>query len=101
MPLIDSVVRSTANSAKSQASVQPIRTLSRHDGLARVVHPAALVTLFLATFKSLVVDPPTTMRVTLMATAAIQLAYAVACLPPKAGAKKSEPGSPSALVVRV
>lgn len=71
---------------------QPIRVLSApHAQAARHAHTVLLLSLFAVRFPALVADPVPTMYGSLLpALAALQIAYAVLCLPP-AGSQSAKP----------
>lgn len=78
---------------------------------AAIAHPLLLAGLFFWRFNALVTDPVSTLQTALPVVAAIQVAYAVLCLPvtgsqgakapkkPRHGDKKKADGSPNTLSV--
>jgi GPI ethanolamine phosphate transferase 2/3 subunit F len=116
MPLVDPVtMSSSAMKANPSSASKPLELLQpvqiRSSFVAQVVRhvqPVLLSSLFLLRFNALVADPVLTMETSLAAAAAIQLAYAVVCLPvagsqqlkkPKPGEKKKADGGPNPAVV--
>lgn len=100
MPLVDSVTMSStlAKGNAVAAGVQPAAVLDTT--LAKSLsagRPALLLSLLVLRFYSLVAEPVSTLYTALPVVAAVQVAYAVVCLP-VAGAqtaktgKKSRPG---------
>ncbi|SPQ22039.1 c018af6e-cfb6-42b8-9806-c24d48c45abb [Thermothielavioides terrestris] len=73
----------TATAASpATAALQPVQTKQTPLAQgARHAFPAALAGLFMARFPALVADPVSTMATTLPLTAALQVGYAVLCLP--------------------
>ncbi|KAI0108299.1 GPI biosynthesis protein family Pig-F-domain-containing protein [Daldinia grandis] len=93
MPSSDSVAISPpAHKAKvgeiskdkeKDAQSQPVQIIASSQAqVARHLQPVLLVSLFLARFKALVADPVSAMSSSLPVVMAIQVTYAVVCLPP-------------------
>ncbi|KAI1875332.1 hypothetical protein JX265_004390 [Neoarthrinium moseri] len=87
-----------SKSVENEAASKPVSILSSSQAqVARHVHPVLLVAFFLVRFNALVLDPVATMWNSLPVVLAMQVAYAIVCLPP-AGAqaakapKKPRPG---------
>ncbi|KAH7025929.1 GPI biosynthesis protein family Pig-F-domain-containing protein [Microdochium trichocladiopsis] len=74
----------TSSSGNSNdAPNPPIRVLANPQAAtASQIHPAVLLGLFALRFRALVADPVSAMSGSLPVVAAIQIAYAVMCLPP-------------------
>jgi phosphatidylinositol glycan class F len=111
MPLIDPVTMASASPSKTTVSAKvslPVQLLPTD--LARIIsqaHPALLLSAYYLRFPVLVADPVSTLLNSLLPLAAIQIAYAVLCLPAvgstskpvkkvKPGASKKTPEASSA-----
>ena len=128
MPLVDPVTMSSSiaktsksaalaksKSADANPQLQPVRVNSDPLGQAvRFASPGVLVTIFTATFGNLVADPVSAMSRYLPVIGALQILYAVVCLPVAGAqsvkAKKHRPGEkkkagdaagPNVIVVRL
>lgn len=89
MPLIDPVTM--ASQPPKSALTAPIQTLQTPiSQTLRHILPALQAGLFVLQFRPLVADPVPTMLTSLPIIAALQLAYALLCLPP-AGSSNAKP----------
>ncbi len=101
MPLVDPVTMANPSPAKTAIPTKvslPIELLPTD--LARIVsqaHPALLLSAYYLRFPALVTDPVSTLLNSLLPLTAIQIAYAVICLPAVGSTskpmKKAKPGS--------
>lgn len=96
MPLVDPITMSSTTTTTAQASAPAASTPTnalrpvqiRQTPLAQAARhalPALLAGVFAVRFRALVADPVSAMATTLPATVALQVAYAVLCLPVAGG----------------
>lgn len=85
MPLIDPVTMSSAGASPQVITIKPSLPIELlPNDLARIfsqIHPAILLSAFYLRFPALVADPTSTLLSTLLPLAAVQILYAVVCLP--------------------
>jgi phosphatidylinositol glycan class F len=100
MPLIDPVMMASTSPTKTTVLAKtPLPVDLLPTDLARIVsqaHPALLLSAYYLRFPALVADPVSTLLNSLPPLAAIQIAYAVICLPAVRSTskpvKKAKPG---------
>ncbi len=85
MPLIDPVTMSSAGASSQVITLKPSFPIELlPTDLARIfshVHPAILLSAYYLRFPALVSDPTYTLLNSLLPLAAVQILYAVVCLP--------------------
>lgn len=100
MPLIDPVTMASISQEKATIPAKPSLPVELlPTDLARIVsqaHPALLLSAYYLRFPALVADPVSTLLNSLLPLAAIQIAYAIICLPAVGSTskpvKKAKPG---------